>query len=75
MILTKATKFPHSEARLEKLFPFLSAYGAFQGKEKGGPLKLNFPSLLNAPQHPMMKEIQSAIVQIFFYPINQKLKN
>ena len=75
MILTKATKFPHSEARLEKLFPSLRAYGAFQGKEKGGPLKLNFPSPLNAPQQQMMKEIQSAIVQIFFHPINQNLKN
>ena len=66
MILTNATKFPHSEAWLEKLFPFLLAHGAFQGKEKGGPLKLNFPPPLNAPQQPMMKEIQSALVQFFF---------
>ena len=74
MILAKATKFPHSEVRLEKLFPFLSAIGAFQDNEEEGPLKINVPSPLSAPQQTMMKETESANV-IFFYPINQYLNN
>ena len=65
MILVKATKFPHSEARLEKLFPFLSAIGAFQDNEEEGPLKINVPLSLNAPQQAMMKETESANVNFF----------
>lgn len=65
MILAKATKFPHSEARLENFFPFLIANGAFQDKEEEGPLKLNFLSPLNAPQQTMIEETESANVHFF----------